>query len=842
MTGCSGWYRFVVSLLPLTVAGAFVGNFLAAPAMGQDLDADLERAVTESLHGPDGVGKDGPLAKMGTDLIRLYHAYEEHRPRTAKASFTPAHSYLQVVDDERVVIDAVAQEDPETLRTQLEELGLQHGTVAGRLVSGQVPIGALDAVAELDALHRARAALATTHVGSTTSQGDVALYTDTLRNATVLNGDGVMVGVLSDSYNNHEANPATMAWNDIRSGDLPGAENPEGHGTSVTVLNDAITGTDEGRALLQIIHDLAPKAGLAFHSAFGGMATFIEGIHALADVGCQVLVDDVFYFAEPMFQDGLIGQAIEEVVAEDDVVYVMSAGNSGENGYAASFRPSGRDLSSIVDDGAGVLHDFDPQAGTDPRQEIIVGAGETAVVSLQWDDPFYTVSGDPGANTDLDAYLLDGSEVVARSTDANVGGDPVEILIYQNPSASSVRLDFSVARTQGPAPERLKYIMYGGAQPVEYITRSPTISGHSDIEGAISVGASAWYNTPRVPSYNLGSDPPVLNGFSAKGGTPLLYSDDGTRLNPPRVRQKPDLTATDGVNTTFLGFDILHDPDPDPNFFGTSAAAPHVAAVAALMREARSSMSPQAIRDRLRASAVDIQHRVDGGELMTIPDGEGSDFYSGAGLMRADQATLSLLPARVASLSAQVEEGGGRARLDWMTVWEARSHQFIVEYHPGHRREDPSTSTWRRAGTVQSKAGDGESRDTLQYDLATTVPSPGRYVFRLQHEQDDGKIQRVGPRTEVKVPFEGNFELGGPRPHPVGSQSKMHLVVRRGQNVRLDLYDTIGRRVRTLHDEYLAPERPLVFQLDATDLASGVYFLRVDADHFTTTRRVVRVR
>jgi len=824
--------------------GLMLAASLAAPSVvAQHATTELQHAMTRSLRGPDGIGKDGPMGKMGTSLIQLYHNYEQHRTAKGGGSFTPAHAYVPVQDEEWVAIDAVAQNDPQILLAQLEELGLRQEAIAGRLVSGLVPIGALDAIARLDALNRARAALAAPHVGSTISQGDVTIYADTLRGASGLNGEGVTVGVLSDSYNKHEGTPPTRSWNDVRTGDLPGSQNPSGNSSPVTVLNDNFSASDEGRALLQIIHDLAPKADLAFHTAFGGLASFAQGIRRLAELGCDVIVDDVLYYAQPMFQDGLISQTIQDVVAEEGVIYVTAAGNSGDNAYAAAFQDAGSDLSSILEGGTGDLHDFDPQMATDARQQVVVGPNQTLILSLQWDDPYYSVSGYPGADTDLDVYLLDGSDVVGRSTDDNVGGDPVEILVYQNPSDQIARLDLSIARVQGPEPERLKYIIFQGAWIGEYNTRSSTISGHADAEAALSVGAAAWYNAPRVPSYGRSVlDAAVLNGFSAKGGTLLLYDTEGNRITPPVIRQKPNLTAPDGVNTTFLGFDIPADPDRAPNFFGTSAAAPHVAAVAALMLQAQPGLSPEVARDRLMDTADDILVRLGGQETEAIPEGEGNDLFSGAGMVRADRAALSLLPAQIARLSANVGEGTQEARLDWTTVQETRSRRFIVEYHPGNRRADPTTATWQRVGSVQSKARDGESSDTLRYNFVTALPSPGRYVFRLQHEQEDGTTQRVGLQTEVTASFDGAFELGGPDPHPVQHQAEMQLVLARGQRVRLHIYDVLGRRVRTVYDGYLAPEHPLLLQIDASDLASGVYFIRVDGDHFATTRRMVHVR
>lgn len=846
MNGLAAGYRLHLRSAPGTFVAALllVACLAAVDAHAQADRDELERQVTRSLHGPDGLGKDGPLSKIGTNLIRLYRTHEDDGRGKRRAHADPTEFSMPVLRNGRVVIDAVARTNPQVLLDRLEDVGLRHAAVSGRVVSGRIPVDALDRVARIDGLNEARAALAMPRIGATTSQGDVTIYADTVRETSVLDGDGVTVGVLSDSYNNHEGSPATKSWDDVRTGDLPGSQNPFGHSTPVDVLEDDVPGSDEGRALLQIVHDLAPKAALAFQTALGGIASFANGIRRLAERGSDIILDDVVYFAEPFFQDGLVGQAIDEVAAENDVIYVTAAGNSGDNAYATRFRDSGSDVSSILGTGTGDFHDFDPTSGTDSRQEITIGGGQTLILSMQWDDPYYSVSGAPGADTDLDIYLLDGSTAVTRSIDDNIGGDPVEILVYHNTGERSVQLDLAIARAQGPEPERLKYVVFGGARlGGEYHTRSPTLVGHADASAALSVGAVAWYNTSRVPSYSRAVlEAPILNGFSAKGGTPLLYDRAGNRLDPPVIRQKPSLTAPDGVNTTFFGFDILADPDRAPNFFGTSAAAPHVAAVAALMRQARPELAPEEAREHLRATATDIVERLGGGEPEPIPNGEGFDFFSGAGMVRADAAALSLLPARIASLRAEVNEGTTQTQLDWTTVREAQSRRFIVEYHPGERKDNPATAMWRRVGSVQSKAHEGESSDTLRYKISTTLPSAGRYVFRLRHQQKDGTTQSVGSRTEVNLPIDGAFELGGPDPHPVTRHTEIQLVLKRGQEVRIRLYDALGRRVRTLHDGYLAPEHPLLLRVDASDLASGTYFLRADGAHFTATRKLVHIR
>lgn len=813
-------------------------------AWAQEKDAELDRKVVRSFHGPGEQNKEGPTVKIGRELTRLYHEYERHRATKGAQPFSPQNDHLPVHGDEWVFVDAVARDHPEALRARLEELGLRAGTVVDRLVSGLIPIEALDEVAGLTELNEARPAMASTAIGATTSQGDVSLFADSLRDVSILKGDGVKIGVLSDSYDNHESIPDTRASDDIQSGDLPGAANPNGYSTPVEELNDEVEASDEGRAMMQIIHDVAPGADMAFHTAFQGLAGFAEGIQNLADVGSEVIVDDVFYFTEPFFQDGPISQAIESVV-EEGVVYVTSAGNAGEEAYEAEFRNSGDQLWSFLS-GNGELHDFAPGATTDTRQRLIVGAGQSLVVSLQWDDPFFSVSG-VGADTDLDVYLLDDTTAVARGTNDNIGRDPVEVITYQNDSDQPIQLDLSIALAQGPEPDRLKYVIFQGGQVDEYRTASPAVSGHSKSADAISVAASAWFNTPRVPT-GTGENPPLLNAFSSKGGTPILFDSNGNR-QAPEVRQKPDLTGPDGVNTTFFGFDLpsqapYSDADDAPNFFGTSAAAPHIAAVAALMREAQPGISPQTVRDLLKSAAVDITERysISTGQTKDIPNGDGYDFYSGTGFVRAGEAILPLLPVQVTKLEGQQQGEREEVRLDWTTIKETKSRQFIVQYHPGERRQTPKAANWRRLGAVESLTSDGESTDTLQYEFASAVPSPGRYVFRLMHEQQDGSIQPVGPRIEINVPFEGAFELGGPQPNPTAGRAEIQLVVKEDQEVRVDLYDILGRRVRTVYDDQVSAERPVFQQINVRDLASGTYFLRAIGEEFDATRRLVRIR
>lgn len=263
------------------------------------------------IDGPPGLTKGGPLEKVGPDLARLlqqrilqlgagegkpFGTYVA--PEVAQALSDPIHpSGLPIpVKGGTVAIDAVASGDPAQLLADLEALGLQGGASSGAVVSGRLPVAAIDKVASLNSLRFARPAYAMTHVGLTTSQGDIAMGTGAARGIFTVDGSGVTVGVLSDSFD-----CLGGAADDVLvTGDLPGG---------INLLQDevgCVSGTDEGRAMMQLIRDVATGASQSFHTAFGGTAVFANGIRALAAAGADVIADDVIYLAEPMFQDGII--------------------------------------------------------------------------------------------------------------------------------------------------------------------------------------------------------------------------------------------------------------------------------------------------------------------------------------------------------------------------------------------------------------------------------------------------------------------------------------------------------------------------------------------------------
>ena len=579
--------------IAVTIAGA-----AAAPVAAQKTLSDMLSVEQASLLARSSLpGDDAVTAfKLGRDLALLYVEHEEHLRTAARAEFIPSNRLLRLSDD-HVVIDFFAETDAEALREELRAISLVDATVYRSVVSGRLPVSAIAGLTALGQLRFARPAYAATGVGSVTSQGDTAMGSSSVRVEFSIDGTGVTVGTLSDSFD-----CLGGAATDVGSGDLP---------AGVVVLTDITPPCiDEGRAMMQIVADVAPGATLGFHTGFLGQADFALGIEELAgcppgsSAGCtpavgfaaDVINDDIFYFAEPFFQDGIIAQAVDGIVAQG-VAYFTLAGNHARKSYESAFEPSG-----VPGPFGSELHDFDPGAGVDTMQSITVPAGASVTFSFQWDGPYFSVSGPPGAANDHDIFIYDaaGTTILEQGVDFNEGGDPTEVFTFDNPGPAT-SFNIAISNFSGPNASVLKYIALvngalGNLTVNEFDTASSTIYGHMNSADAVTVGAAPYFDTP-----NFGTFPALPEPFTSAGPTPVLYDVGGSPIS--EVRAKPDLVAPDKGNNTFFGSDIPEDGDTLPNFSGTSAATPHAAGAGALLLET-SNLTPSGVQQIMQAGAA----------------------------------------------------------------------------------------------------------------------------------------------------------------------------------------------------------------------------------------------
>ncbi len=484
----------------------------------------------------------------------------------------------------------------------IRALGVRIARVSddGRVLYAALSAGDIDRVAAQAVVSRISPIVgAQVRAGSVLSEGVAALRADRVQAQLKITGKKVRIGVISDGIQSI-ATPALT-------GDIPAkGATPK---VELCPLNDNIG--DEGTAMLEIVHDVAPSAELAFCPAFGdtgqqGLADAVTWLatQAFGGKGADVIVDDVGYLTEPFFQDGVIAQAVDAAVA-GGVSYFSSAGNSADAHYEHVYRDivPGDDFVFPFD-----THDFGTVAGLAPDigwDGVVAGNGNFFAAFLQWNDAF----GASGNDYDLYLFDADGDLAGDPASDFPIGingldfqsgdDDPVEIAVIVNdvagpPPFGTVKGFFMVIDRFFADPSALLELQFNGffgLDPVKNIAEG-SIFGHAASRGAMAVAATgAVENIDGTP--NPGLD--VIEYFSSRGPSRIFFTPAGVAA--PEVRRKPNTTATDGTSVTGVNFVTP--------FFGTSASAPHAAAIAALLKDVVPGIGPAGIARVLRETSLE---------------------------------------------------------------------------------------------------------------------------------------------------------------------------------------------------------------------------------------------
>ena len=423
-----------------------------------------------------------------------------------------------------------------------------------------------------------------TNTGSVITDGDTIVHsTYPFRELTPVTGAGITVGVISDGIQHWSIAAAD--------GDLP--EN---------VISKMTGSGDEGTAMAEIVYDVAPGVELYFARGLDSSEQLVSSITWMRNQGVDIIVDDLSFYGEPYFEDGDVAQAAIDAI-NDGIVYITSAGNMGyKKHYQADFSST------------GTFHDFDPGAGVN---EYYTGYAapflESVVTLLQWSDKWEN----SGNDYNLYFYIYDyddtepGDWVLLDSSTSVQDGDdkPFEWLV--------TTLDPSLPR--GPSGGRsIAWRIEkasGDVRELELFIYEPTfllrddadaIVGQTAVNSVISTGAYFW----DWENYNLSSG---VEYFSSEGPS-TIYTDFASQTST--VRNSLDVMGADGVATR-IGQTIYF-----PSiFYGTSASAPHIAGMVALLLEMYPNLMPGKVQSWLTHHAEDIEEK-----------GIGYDHESGYGV------------------------------------------------------------------------------------------------------------------------------------------------------------------------------------------------------------------
>lgn len=451
-------------------------------------------------------------------------------------------------------------------------------------------------------------------IGSVTTEADQILGIADVREGFLVTGRGINVGVISSGVD-HLEEAQYM-------GDLP---------EDVTVLANGGWGSpdDEGTAMLEIIHDLAPEANLYFHDG-GSETRFIEGVRLLKEAGCDIIVDDLAYVGEPFFEDGPVAQAVQAAV-DSGVIFVSAAGNDAEEHvelpwsaqHAGSNDPN---LNELLFGYPALVFPSDEE-----MMPFDMGPNHSVTAILQWSEPFGASSHDYDLKiyrapdyyafirdvlTFLDWILfgkeeftqmgywtdsegirhferptlpVEPSPITVSDTPQTGKEDPLEIAQISNSGSEWESYVLVVEGYQNMKDTDTIEMFFGDSGATGTIgipgpngTPKGSIFGHPAVPGCLAVGA-VNVNDPGLDS---------IERYSSQGPSYVPFS--GTVR-----RNKPDLVSVDGVSVTGAG-------NFPSRFYGTSAAAPHVAAFAALLKDANPNLTPKEVHELLTQTATDL--------------------------------------------------------------------------------------------------------------------------------------------------------------------------------------------------------------------------------------------
>ncbi len=418
-------------------------------------------------------------------------------------------------------------------------------------------------------------------------------------------GSGVKIGVMSDGVDSLAAEQAA--------GRLPG---------TVTVLSGQAGSGDEGTAMLEIVYSMAPGAQLFYATAATGQAAFANNITALRSAGCDIIVDDFTYFAESAFQDGTVAKAVNGVVAGGGLYFsdAANSGNldSGQSGtWEGDYVDSGVATSSLFGE-SGKLHSFGVNT-----YDTVTQKSQFNFYGLQWSDAW-------GAScNDYDLFLLDptGTSVVAASTNVqNCSQNPIEF--FSGSGVVNMRVVI-VNFGNGTGNAQPRYLRIDTERGRLSLGTAGNTFGHNAGASTLTVAAANVASAAGGIFVGGTANPPET--FSSDGPRRIFFDANGIAITPScflascnggTVLAKVDFTAADGVSTGVSGFSP---------FFGTSAAAPHAAAIAALVKSVNPSLTPAQIVNAMKTTALPVSTY----QARTV----------GVGIVMANRAVNSVLAA-----------------------------------------------------------------------------------------------------------------------------------------------------------------------------------------------------
>ncbi len=483
------------------------------------------------------------------------------------------------------------------------------------LVHAAVPVDKLDAVAALPWVAAVRpVSRPQVDAGPITSEG-VALHRAGVAHRIGLTGRGQRVGAMSDGV--------THLADSVAKGELP---------PDVRVIDPG--DGDEGTGMLEIVHDMAPGAKLLFTGTGETLADHVGGLRKLAAAGANLITEDLAFDDEPAFQQGLAASTAEALARSG--VFVSSSPATWAPGTRRGCRRSapaaaGRHLAtrrSARPAGRSAPHNAVAVAGgTDNSFDLLLGQDGVILATLQWSEPraIFPTPG-RGGFTDVNLYLLDTDRPLPRGQQrrqANGVGDTIEQVLYDSAELGAgnhpLKLVVDVAGTSSAV-----------APPLIDLRWRTGVNGSLAIDTPSRAGSlnpdSNYLGRPRAPARPTPASPPTRrpcrwrasapaarcrsarppSARTAPSGRARAWPGRGSARRSRRPGRPRTASRSAGRAASRTRTSARRRPTGQCLFFGTSAAAPSAAGVAAVVRqELGGRLPPRLLNLALAKLAVD---------------------------------------------------------------------------------------------------------------------------------------------------------------------------------------------------------------------------------------------
>ena len=608
-------------------------------------------------------------------------------------------------------------------------------------------------------------------------------------------GQGVKVAIIDEGFKG--AHPDSLP------GDMPGFRYYDHTGEGI-YAGESVHGT----ACAEIIYDVAPEAELYLYKV-GDLVDLENAKDRCIQNGIDIINHSMIWYGTGIgYGQGRACDIVNDA-ADEGILWVNAAGNEAKSHYQGFW-------SDFDSDG---WHNF---SGEDEVIAFEAEKGDSIRVFLTWNDW-------PDSRQNYDLYLdfVNSSgdlETVKESTTRQnvLGGDPVERIEIK--AERSGEYGISV-RSWDARPKMLKiWLVDDGFDDGfdEYAVAKNSIGSPADARGSMSVGAFYYdrYNLGRIADYS--SRGPTLDG-----------------------RIKPELVAPTGVSTVSYG--SIDDSD---GYHGTSAAAPHVAGAAALIKSANPSYSREDLWNALVEATVDVGTREQDNTF-----GHGKLVLSVLPQELPSAGPFGYSPPVVTRNLRSVKFGFGWSNRDLYCYFSAKEisrGEVDIFFNDRKYGSIPANWDWKRWYLRLDRTDLRSGQNTIEFRNIFNQNRSSSFA-RWQLKDVDVTWRRpanakpvVGTQFLSELPDDLASGLGDPFPTPFNAEVTIPFTVAAAGPVRLAIYNLMGQQVRVLADGWVDAGAHRVRwdgrTAEGTEAASGVYWAVLQAGEIVQTAKLALIR